>query len=61
MVLGMSTFGVPMGIGFGLIMKNMGLLGIGLPIGMGVGMGVGNYLDKKALDQGRQLNVDLKY
>ncbi len=61
MVLGMSAFGVPIGVAFGLVMKNMGLLGIGLPIGMGVGIGVGTYLDKKALNEGRQLNVYLKY
>jgi hypothetical protein len=42
-------------------MGNIGLLGIGLPIGMGVGVGVGSYLDKKALTEGRQLDVDLKY
>jgi hypothetical protein len=36
MVLGMSAFGIPMGVAFGLSMGNIGLLGIGLPIGMGV-------------------------
>lgn len=61
MILGMSAFGVPIGVVFGIIMKNMGLLGIGLPIGMGVGVGFGSYLDKKALKEGRQLDVDLKY
>lgn len=61
MVLGMSAFGIPMGVAFGLSMGNIGLLGIGLPIGMGVGVGVGSYLDKKALTEGRQLDVDLKY
>jgi ABC-type phosphate transport system permease subunit len=61
MVLGMSAFGVPMGVAFGLIMKNMGLLGIGFPIGMGIGVGVGAYLDKKAFNEGRQLDVDLNY
>ncbi len=61
MVLGMSAFGLPMGVAFGLSMGNIGLLGIGLPIGMGVGVGVGSYLDKKALTEGRQLDVDLKY
>ncbi len=61
MVLGMSAFGVPMGVAFGLMMGNLGLLGIGLPIGMGVGIGVGTYLDKRALNEGRQLDVDLKY
>ena len=60
MILGMSAFGIPMGVAFGVIMKNMGLLGIGLPIGMGVGVGFGTYLDKKALNEGRQLDVEIK-
>lgn len=60
MILGMSAFGLPMGVAFGVIMKNMGLLGIGLPIGMRVGVGFGTYLDKKALKEGRQLDVEIK-
>ena len=61
MILGMSAFGIPMGAAFGIIMKNMGLLGIGLPIGMGVGVAFGAYLDKKAFTEGRQLDVEIKY
>lgn len=61
MVLGMSAFGLPIGVAFGLSMGNIGLLGIGLPIGMGVGVGVGSILDKKAFTAGKQLDVDLKY
>jgi len=60
LVLGMSAFGIPFGVAFGLVMKNMGLLGIGLPIGMGVGAGFGTYLDKKAFNEGRQLDVEIK-
>ncbi|WP_396169361.1 hypothetical protein [Flavobacterium sp.] len=56
-----SDFGIPLGVAFGLGMKNMGLLSIGLPIGMGVGAGFGSYLDIKALNDGRQLNVEIKY
>lgn len=61
MVLGMSVFGIPLGVAFGSTMGNLGLLGIGLPVGMGVGVGVGSYLDKKAFNEGRQLDVELKY
>src|ERR671913_247837 len=32
MVIGMSAFGLPIGVAFGLIAKNLGLLAIGLPI-----------------------------
>lgn len=61
MVLGMAAFGLPIGLVFGNALKNMGLMGIGLPIGMGVGILVGSLKDKKAFEQGKQLNVDIKY
>lgn len=60
MVLGMSAFGLPLGVAFGLSLGNIGLLAIGLPIGMAVGMLVGSNLDKKALESGKQLDIDLK-
>jgi hypothetical protein len=55
MVLGMSAFGVPLGVAFGAVMGNMALLGIGLPIGMAIGIGVGTGMDTKAKNEGRQL------
>ena len=61
MVLGMSAFGIPLGVAFSLSIKNMGFIGIGLPIGMAIGMIVGTNMDKKAFDEGRQLDVVLKY
>lgn len=60
MLLGMSAFGVPMGVAFGLSMANLGLLGVGLPMGMAVGVAVGSVMDKKAAQEGRQLNMELK-
>lgn len=60
MLLGMSAFGVPMGVAFGLSMGNLGLLGVGLPIGMAVAVAVGSVMDKKAGQEGRQLNMELK-
>ena len=60
MVLGMSAFGIPMGVAFGLSIGNMGMLGIGLPIGMAIGVGVGSSMDKKALNEGRQLDFEVK-
>ncbi len=60
MLLGMSAFGLPMGVAFGISLGNIGLLGLGLPIGMAVGLAVGTGMDKKAFDEGRQLQVELK-
>jgi hypothetical protein len=56
LVLGMSAFGIPLGVVFGTAMGNIALLGIGLPIGMGIGIAVGTSLDTKAKNEGRQLD-----
>ncbi len=58
MSLGMAAFGLPLGVVFGSSTGNMGLLGIGLPIGMVIGMGVGSKMDKKAFEEGRQLDLE---
>lgn len=60
MALGMSAFGIPMGIVFGMSLDNMAFLAIGIPIGLAIGTGVGTGLDNKAAEEGRQLNVELK-
>ncbi|MXN93014.1 hypothetical protein GR160_17445 [Flavobacterium sp. Sd200] len=61
LALGMSVFGLPIGIAFGTSVGNMGLLGIGLPIGMFIGILIGTTMDKKALQEGRQLELDIKH
>ncbi|MBT9484370.1 hypothetical protein [Sediminibacterium sp.] len=61
MVLGMSAFGIPMGVAFGLSIGNLGMLGIGLPFGMGIGVVVGTSMDNKALKEGRQLDFENDY
>ncbi len=60
LVLGMTAFGLPIGVTFGILMHNMGLLAIGLPIGMGIGIAAGSGMDKKAREEGRQLNIEFK-
>ena len=60
MVLGMSVFGIPFGMLFGMLMKNMGLFAIGLPIGLGIGSLIGRSMDTKAEQEGRQLPIELK-
>ena len=49
-----------LGVAFGLSLGNIGLLAIGLPIGMAIGTLVGSKLDKKALESGKQLDIELK-
>nr|WP_294934046.1 hypothetical protein [uncultured Flavobacterium sp.] len=60
LIVGMSAFGLPIGVAFGLSWGNMGLLGIGLPIGMAIGFALGAGMDKKALQEGRQLDIEIK-
>lgn len=59
MALGMSVFGIPLGVGFGASLGNMAFLGIGLPIGLAIGLALGSGMDKKAFEEGRQLDVDI--
>ena len=59
-VLGMTVFGLPMGTALGLSLGNMGLLGLGLPVGMFIGLAMGARMDKKAEEEGRQLNIEIK-
>lgn len=57
--VGMSVFGLPIGVAFGAAFGNMAFLGIGLPIGLAIGAAVGARMDKKALEEGRQLDLDI--
>lgn len=61
LAIGMAAFGIPLGVAFGTSLGNMGFIGIGLPIGLAIGIGVGTQLDKKAEEEGRQLDLELKY
>jgi hypothetical protein len=58
--LGM-VFGVPLGASFGTSLGHMGLIGIGIPIGMVIGMAIGSGMDKKAFEEGRQIDLEIKY
>lgn len=58
MSLGMPFFGIPIGLTFGLMMDNLGLLAVGLPIGMTIGLAVGTSLDQKIKKEGRQLDFN---
>lgn len=60
MALGMSAFGIPLGVAFGISIGNIAMMAVGIPIGFGIGIAVGSNLDQKALDEGRQLDVEIK-
>ena len=60
MATGLATFGVPIGVIYGILNHNMAMLGFGLPIGMLIGMAVGSSMDKRALKEGRQLDIEIK-
>ncbi len=61
MAIGMSVFGIPLGMAFGASLDNMAFLGIGIPIGMVIGMAIGAGMDKKAFEEGRQIDLEIKY
>ena len=61
LALGIGAFGLPIGVAIGSGSGNMGLLGVGLPIGMGIGIVVGSSMDKKAFNEGRQLDFEVKH
>lgn len=60
LAIGMSVFGVPLGVSFGVALGNMAYLGIGLPIGLVIGIAVGASMDNKAAKEGRQLDFEVK-
>ncbi len=57
MALGMSCFGIPMGVALGATQGNMAFIGMGLPFGMLFGIALGSQMDKKAAKEGRQLHI----
>jgi len=61
LALGLAAFGVPLGVVFGISLGNMGYLAIGIPFGLSIGLAIGTGLDKKAADEGRQLDVEINF
>ncbi len=60
LAIGMAAFGVPIGMAMQASSESSGYLAIGFPIGMLIGMVLGSRLDKKAFEEGRQLDVEIK-
>jgi hypothetical protein len=57
MAMGLSVFGLPMGVALGIALDNMAFMAAFLPLGMIMGMGVGSGMDKKAAEEGRVLEI----
>lgn len=53
----MASFGIPIGMAFGISFENMAFLGVGIAIGIVVGI----QMDKKAFKEGRQLVLETQY
>jgi len=61
LALGMTVFGIPLGVLAGVLLGQPGLFAIGLPIGVAIGVTVGTVMDKTAAKENRQLNLEIKY
>nr|WP_319400676.1 hypothetical protein [uncultured Carboxylicivirga sp.] len=57
--LGMTIIGIPLGLIIGLVIGKMVYAGLGIPAGMVIGLFIGETKDKKALAEGRQLDLEL--
>ena len=55
------ALGVAFGSAFGSSTGNTSLLGLGIPLGMVIGIAIGTTMDKKAKDDGKQLDLEIKY
>jgi hypothetical protein len=56
----MAVFGVPIGVVMGTALGNMGFMGVGIGMGLAIGVAVGAGMDKKARDEGRQLDFEAR-
>ena len=57
--LGMSVFGLPLGIILSAILDNTASIAIGLPIGLAIGLAVGTEMDKRSLENNKQLELEI--
>lgn len=61
LAVGMASFGIPVGVVLGTSLNNMAFIGLGIPIGIGIGIAVGAGLDKRAFQDGRQIDWEMKF
>jgi hypothetical protein len=53
------ALGVAFGSVFGSSTNNTSLIGVGIPIGMAIGIAIGTTMDKKAKENGKQLDLEI--
>ena len=53
------ALGVAFGSVFGSSTNNMSLVGVGIPIGIAIGIAMGTAMDKKAKENGKQLDLEI--
>ena len=61
MAIGMAAFGLPFGVVFAMTLDNMAFIGIGFPMGLPIGMAIGASKDKKAFEEGKQLQIQYDF
>ena len=62
LAIGPSVFGFPIGLALSSnFFDNMAFFIIGMPMGILIGMIIGSNMDKKAYNEGRQLDIIIKY
>lgn len=61
LAIGMAGLGIPIGAALGTSVGNMSLVGLGIILGMIFGITIGMAMDKKAKENGYQLDLEIEY
>tara|TARA_R100000935_G_C2831853_1_gene165545 strand:+ start:64 stop:525 length:462 start_codon:yes stop_codon:yes gene_type:complete len=59
LAIGMSVIGLPLGIILSTILGSISFVALGLPIGLTIGVFIGTEMDKKALENNKQLEIEM--
>ena len=58
MGLGMAVFGIPIGVAMSSALGNFAFIGVGPAIGLSIGLAIGMEKDKRAAEEGRQIDYE---
>ena len=59
MAIGIFVFGIILGTVLGVVSDNIAFIALGIPLGVGLGLAIGRIKDKKALQKGNQLDIEI--